>query len=80
MMAKYFKTEDREELEGTYNEYALKIIPKKPYPTLKGLQLAMDELADKNPRVKGAKPEQFLDLRFLRELDESGFIDRLYQK
>jgi ABC-type nitrate/sulfonate/bicarbonate transport system substrate-binding protein len=80
MMAKYFKTEDRDELEGTYNDYVLKIIPKKPYPTLKGLQLAMDELAGKNPRVKGAKPEQFLDLRFLKELDESGFIDRLYQK
>ncbi len=80
IMAKYFKIEDREELETTYNEYVLKIIPKKPYPTLKGLQLAMDELAGKNPRVKGAKPEQFMDLRFLRELDESGFIDRLYQK
>ena len=25
-------------------------------------------------------PEQFLDLRLLKELDDSGFVDRLYQK
>jgi len=40
----------------------------------------MDELAPKNPNIRGVKPEQFVDLRFLKELDESGFIDRLYPR
>jgi hypothetical protein len=30
--------------------------------------------------AKDAKPEDFVDNRFINELDESGFIDRLYGK
>ena len=29
---------------------------------------------------KSAKPEDFVDLRFVRELDQSGFIYNLYRK
>ncbi len=79
IMGKYFKSGERDELEATYNEYALRIVLKKPYPTVRGLQLVMNELAVKNPRIRDARPEQFFDLRFLRELDESGFIDGLYR-
>ena len=80
IIGKYFRSGDRDELEAAYGEYALKIIQRKPYPTLKGLQLVMDELAPKNPKVRGARPEQFVELRFLKDLDESGFIDRLYRR
>ena len=80
ILAKYFKSEERDELEAVYNEYALKIVHKKPYPTLKGLQFVMNELVLKNPKVTNARPEQFLELSFLKELDESGFIDRLYPR
>jgi hypothetical protein len=29
--------------------------------------------------ARAAKPEDFADMRFTRELDESGFIDDLYK-
>ena len=32
------------------------------------------------PKAKGAKPEDFADLRFIKELDDSGYIDKLYKK
>lgn len=80
IMAKYFRSGDRDELEAAYEEYALKIIQKKPYPTPKGVQFVMDELAGKNPKIRSARPEQFMELRFLKELDESGFIDALYRR
>ena len=32
------------------------------------------------PEPKTAKPEQFVDMSFIRELDQSGFIDALYKK
>ena len=35
--------------------------------------------ADKKPPAKAAKPEDFVDMRFIRELDESGFINDLYK-
>ena len=59
--------------------FAHKIFPKKPYPTVKGLQLVLEEIALKNPKAKGFAPEQAVDLSFVKELDEAGFIDRLYR-
>jgi NitT/TauT family transport system substrate-binding protein len=54
-------------------------ISRKQYPYLAGLQMALDLLAEENPKAKGAKPEDFVDSRFIKELDDSGTIDNLYK-
>jgi hypothetical protein len=51
------------------------IIPEKPYPTLRGIQNMLRELAVKNPKAQAARPEQFVNSTF----DSSGFIDGLYK-
>ena len=79
IMSEFMKTEDEEALEETYREFALKIVPQKPYPTLKGIQLILDQLSQKNPKAKTAKPEDFIDTTILEEIDQSGFIDQLYK-
>ena len=33
----------------------------------------------KDPNARSARPEQFVDLSFMKELDSTGFIDRLYK-
>ena len=73
-LAEYLKTEDAEALAETYRVYA-HLIPVKPIPTLEGIQMVLKEIDD--PRSRRAKPEEFVDLRLVRELDETGFIDRL---
>jgi hypothetical protein len=37
------------------------------------------ELGEKDPKVRSAKPEDFADLSFVKELDDNGFIDNLYK-
>jgi hypothetical protein len=37
-------------------------------------------MADRDPRAKQAKPEQFFDGTTLREIEKSGFVAKLYQK
>jgi hypothetical protein len=37
-------------------------------------------LAEKDARARTAKPEDFADSSFIKELDESGYIDNLYKK
>lgn len=70
---------DRDVLETTYDRaVADHIMPRKQYPTLPGIKMILDSLALKDPRAAKAKPEDFVDMRFIKELDESGFIDRLY--
>lgn len=80
VLAKYMGgLKDREILEKTYDRaVADNILPRKQYPTLAGIKMILDTVAEKDPKAKTAKPEDFADLQFVKELDESGFIDRLY--
>ena len=36
-------------------------------------------IADENPKAKTMRPEQFVDARFIKELDDGGYIDALYK-
>jgi hypothetical protein len=72
---------DREILEKSReNVLTEALLPKKQYPTMEGLKFVIEDLAERDPRAKTAKPEQFVDLTFIKELDQSGFIDGLYKK
>jgi NitT/TauT family transport system substrate-binding protein len=79
VFAKYMRTNDPAVLEDSYQGY-IKMIPKKPYPTLKGIQFMLDMLAEKMPQAKNAKPEQFVDLSFLQELEKEGFFNDMAKR
>jgi NitT/TauT family transport system substrate-binding protein len=53
-------------------------MPKVPYPTMKGIQMVLDEIGARTPKVKSLPPSSFVDVTFLRELEKSGFIKNLY--
>jgi NitT/TauT family transport system substrate-binding protein len=80
VLAKYMGgLTDREVLEKTYDRaVAENILPRKQYPTLDGIKMILDTLAEKEPKAKAAKPQDFAELRFIKELDDSGYIDKLY--
>lgn len=56
------------------------LLPKKQFPSLEGLKTVLEDIGERNPRAKAAKPEQFVDFTFIRELDQSGYLDSLYKK
>src|SRR5262249_6028669 len=65
-------------VDETYRHYQ-HIIPKVPYPDMKGIQNVLNEIAKKDPKVKSLKPEMFVDTRLLKELEASGLIEKLYR-
>ena len=77
-LAKRLRIKEKETLDETYAAYK-KLTEKKPYPTLKGIQFQIDDVIKRNPKAKGAKPEDFVNVTILKELDQSGFIDKLYR-
>ena len=79
MIAKRLKIKDKEVLEESYTAYK-KLTEKKPYPTLKGIEFQIEDVAKQNPKAIGAKPEEFINITALKELDQSGFIDALYKQ
>ena len=46
---------------------------------MQGMQNALDDVARTVPAAKNAKPEQFVDLRFLDRLEKSGLLKELYK-
>jgi NitT/TauT family transport system substrate-binding protein len=58
------RTDDRPLAESDYATRS-RALPDDGRPTLKGLQLALDELAKENPKAKNIAPRQLIDLSYL---------------
>ncbi len=79
VIAKYVKTDDVDALEDSYQFFS-RLVPAKPYPSLEAVKEALTELGEKDPKVRSAKPEDFVDMSLIKEFDDNGFIDGLYKK
>jgi NitT/TauT family transport system substrate-binding protein len=77
-IAKYMRISDPDAVEDSYQFFS-PIVPAKPYPPLDGIKEVLVELGEKDPKARNAKPEDFADSSFVKELDENGFIDGLYK-
>jgi ABC-type nitrate/sulfonate/bicarbonate transport system substrate-binding protein len=56
----------------------LERMPRRPYPAAAGILNAFELCLMKDPDAKTVNPLALWDLHYLRELDDSGFIDALY--
>lgn len=79
IMARYMKLGTSGVVEAAYDSVSEAYL-RKPYIPMQGLQTMIDEAAGRNPKLKELKRDIFFDARFVRELDQSGFIDNLYGK
>ena len=77
-IAKYMRIRDQKELAEAY-EILDSLTQRKPYPTLEGFKMIIDDLRPKIAAARTAEPKDFVDVRFLEELDRSGYIDGLYR-
>jgi ABC-type nitrate/sulfonate/bicarbonate transport system substrate-binding protein len=77
VIGKYTHTTDRAMLEETQRVYAA-AFERVPYPNIEDMKLGITQVAETNPRAKGADPKDFVDGRLLREIEASGFVKKLY--
>jgi ABC-type nitrate/sulfonate/bicarbonate transport system substrate-binding protein len=78
IMQKYLRIADREALEDAYESFILKQFPRVPYAVPAAVQAIFELAAARDPRAKNADPQGFIDMRFVKELEQNGVIDRLY--
>jgi ABC-type nitrate/sulfonate/bicarbonate transport system substrate-binding protein len=76
VQAEYSGIADRTVAEETYS-LTQPGMPPVPYPMVSSLQTLLDFMAKELPEARNADARRFIDDRFLRELDESGFIASL---
>ena len=77
ILMKHLRISDPTVADDGYQDHLL-TLNSKPYPSLDGLRSAQKFMAQQNPKIAALKVEDLVDARFVRRLDESGFIDRLY--
>ncbi len=77
-IAKLMKIDDAEAIEESYNAYAIKFMARVPYPIPSGIEVILKDIEKTNPKARGADPRSFLETRFLKELEDSGYIAKLY--
>lgn len=78
-IARYTKIEDPSLLQKAYDLYVGKVLEKAPYINMTGMKNALEDLAKTVPAARQAKPEQFIETRFLDNLERSGFLQNLYR-
>jgi NitT/TauT family transport system substrate-binding protein len=77
VLSKYMRVQDREVLEENFKEYDF---PLKPYPSREYFELPIQEVGKKDPKVLKENPERYTDLSLVKELEGSGFIDKVSQE
>jgi ABC-type nitrate/sulfonate/bicarbonate transport system substrate-binding protein len=70
---KYLKVEDPTVLEDTYAQFS-GYFPMPPYVSEEGMARLVDDMAHEEPRLVGRKPTDWVDSRYVRELEQSGFF------
>jgi ABC-type nitrate/sulfonate/bicarbonate transport system substrate-binding protein len=78
-LMKRLKITDPSTAEQGYTDFA-KTVDRRPYPSLDGLRNIQRLMKPRNPKVEKVRPEDVIDDRILRKLDESGFITDMYVK
>jgi NitT/TauT family transport system substrate-binding protein len=78
VLSKRLNLNDREALEETYNEL-LKILQKRPFSSDQGIQLMIDTTSRRNPKARQFKPQDIVDMQYLKELEQTGFFEKIYK-
>jgi len=67
-----------EEVETLYEEWAHSL-ERKPYPAIEAIANVFQLAVRRNPEIASFNPLALWDSHYVRELDDSGYIDQLYQ-
>lgn len=74
IMGKYLRTQDRDVFEENFRVYNHSL---RPYATNEMLELSIQELGKTDPTISKMNPERFVDHSILKELESTGFINRV---
>jgi len=72
------KLQSDQEVERLYDEWA-QSLERKPYPNLAAISNVFQLAVRRDPDIAGFNPLALWNTHFVRELDDSGYIDQLYR-
>ena len=80
ILGKYTRNSDTKLLASAFKSYVLGYIRNVPTITPAEIDSALEDVAARNPKAKGADPKQFYDPAPLEQLAKEGFVKELYPR
>ena len=78
VLKKYTRVDDVSLMQTAYQEMSQQLIRSVPHPSPEGIQTILDQLGKGRPEIKKFKPSDLIDPSILKEIEDSGFVKRLY--
>jgi ABC-type nitrate/sulfonate/bicarbonate transport system substrate-binding protein len=75
MIQNQLKVKDTDIQEDTFNQFS-QYLEYPPYVSRKGIEAVIADVAKTAPQAKSAKPEDFIEMRFVAELEKEGFFKK----
>ena len=79
MIQNQLKVKDVDIQEDTYNQFR-QYLEYPPYVSRKAMEAVIADIAEKEPAAKSAKPDDFIDMRFVAALEKDGFFKQFAVK
>ncbi len=79
LLAQFSRVSDQELLKEAY-DYNKNKIPDIPYPSLKAMQAVIDPLVEADPKLGKIDAKNYISDRYLKKLEDEGFVQKLMGK
>ncbi len=61
-------------------DYFVKQLEPVPYPSVAAMQAVVDQIAESNPKARNVDAKNYVNDRYLKRLEEEGFVKRIWGK
>jgi ABC-type nitrate/sulfonate/bicarbonate transport system substrate-binding protein len=61
-------------------DYFVKQLEPVPYPSVVAMQAVVDQIAETNPKARGVDAKNYVNDRYLKRLEEEGFVKKIWGK
>ncbi len=61
-------------------DYFVKQLEPVPYPSVAAMQAVIDQIAETNPKARGVDAKNYVNDRYLKRLEEEGFVKKVWGK
>jgi NitT/TauT family transport system substrate-binding protein len=78
-LAQFTRVQNLKAVQEGY-DYFVNQLPPVPYPSLEAMQAVVAQIAETNPKARNVDAKNYLTDRYLRRLEDEGFVKKLWAK
>ncbi len=78
-LAQFTRVQNLKAIEEGYN-YFVNQVANVPYPSVEAMQAVVAQIAETNPKARGIDAKAYVSDRYLKRLEEEGFVKKLWAR